>query len=77
MIMIGDSAKDDVRAGRRAGAITVLLGDETKREDLTDEFFPDYKIKDLTEFNKLLEKEFELLLASEGEAMEVGAEGGK
>lgn len=77
VIMIGDSAKDDVRAGRRAGAITVLLGDETKREDLTDEFVPDYKIKDLTEFNKLLEKEFELLLASEGEAMEVGTEGGK
>ena len=74
VLMVGDSAKDDVRAGRRAGAITVLLGGEAERKDLPDEEHkPHFRIKDLTEFRNLLEENFELL-ADEGEAVEVGQE---
>ena len=71
--MIGDSAKDDVAAGRRAGAITVLLGDEIKRENLPEEHVPDFRIKDLVEFQELLQTEFELVSSAEDLA-EVGAE---
>jgi HAD superfamily hydrolase (TIGR01549 family) len=60
-IMIGDSAKDDVAAGKRAGAITVLLGKEAKRDDLPKEHVPDFRIKDLVEFRSLLETHFDLV----------------
>ena len=73
VIMIGDSAKDDVAAGRRAGAITVLLGDEIKRENLPEEHVPDFRIKDLVEFQELLQTEFELVSSAEDLA-EVGVE---
>lgn len=71
-IMIGDSAKDDVAAGKRAGAITVLLGDEAKREDLPKEHIPDFRIKDLVEFRSLLETEFELVGLEEQVGTRVG-----
>ncbi len=77
VIMIGDSPKDDVRAGRRAGAITVLLGKEAARSDLPEEMEPDYKIADLTEFHALLEREFDLISdasAGKDEAVRVGEE---
>ena len=75
VIMIGDSAKDDVRAGKRAGAITVLLGSEAARKDLPDEeHVPDYRIKDLAEFKGLLETDFDLLQSEENIPIEVGEE---
>ncbi|QDZ20995.1 haloacid dehalogenase-like domain-containing protein [Chloropicon primus] len=74
VIMIGDSAKDDVRAGKRAGAITVLLGDEIRREDLPDEEHePHFRIKDLSEFKQLVLDNFELVPESL-ESLEVGQE---
>jgi len=59
IIMIGDSAKDDVLAGRRAGAITVLLTGG-KDEELPEEHKPDFYVHDLMEFHALLESDFHL-----------------
>ncbi|XP_009784465.1 haloacid dehalogenase-like hydrolase domain-containing protein At2g33255 [Nicotiana sylvestris] len=63
VIMIGDSLKDDVACGKRAGAFTCLL-DETGRYDAPEyanvEHQPDYKASSLVEVQSLLERHFEL-----------------
>ncbi|XP_057489628.1 haloacid dehalogenase-like hydrolase domain-containing protein At2g33255 isoform X2 [Actinidia eriantha] len=63
VMMIGDSLKDDVACGKRAGAFTCLL-DETGRYDSPEfanvEFKPDYKVSSLAEVYSLLEANFEL-----------------
>ncbi|KAL3634422.1 hypothetical protein CASFOL_021476 [Castilleja foliolosa] len=63
VMMIGDSLKDDVACGKRAGAYTCLL-DETGRYDSPEyknvEFKPDYKVSSLVEVHKLLERDFNL-----------------
>lgn len=64
VMMIGDSLKDDVACGKRAGAFTCLL-DETGRYDSPQyqnvEFKPDYKVSSLSELHSLLEKNFNLI----------------
>lgn len=63
VIMIGDSLKDDVACGQRAGAFTCLL-DEKGRYDSPDSFAtglkPDFKVSSLKEVYSLLEVNFEL-----------------
>ncbi|KAL8100064.1 hypothetical protein AgCh_032360 [Apium graveolens] len=63
VIMIGDSLKDDVACGKRAGAFTCLL-DETGRyaapEYATVEHKPDYTVSSLAEVISLLETKFDL-----------------
>ncbi|PSS24013.1 Haloacid dehalogenase-like hydrolase domain-containing protein [Actinidia chinensis var. chinensis] len=63
VMMIGDSLKDDVACGKRAGAFTCLL-DETGRYDSPEfanvEFKPDYKVSSLADVYSLLEANFEL-----------------
>ncbi|XP_016509450.1 haloacid dehalogenase-like hydrolase domain-containing protein At2g33255 isoform X2 [Nicotiana tabacum] len=63
VMMIGDSLKDDVACGKRAGAFTCLL-DETGRYDAPEyaniEHQPDYKVSSLVEVQSLLERHFEL-----------------
>ncbi|KAJ0957933.1 putative HAD superfamily, haloacid dehalogenase-like hydrolase [Helianthus annuus] len=63
VVMIGDSLKDDVACGKRAGAVTCLL-DETGRYDSPKyanvEHKPDYKVSSLSQFHSLLESNFDL-----------------
>ncbi|KAF3457526.1 hypothetical protein FNV43_RR02184 [Rhamnella rubrinervis] len=63
VIMIGDSLKDDVACGKRAGAFTCLL-DESGRYDSPEyanvDHKPDVKVSSLTEFYSLLERHFDL-----------------
>nr|GLL44180.1 haloacid dehalogenase-like hydrolase domain-containing protein At2g33255 [Ipomoea trifida] len=63
VMMIGDSLKDDVACGKRAGAFTCLL-DETGRYDSPEyanvEFQPDYKVSSLLEVCSLLDTKFDL-----------------
>ncbi|XP_021725234.1 haloacid dehalogenase-like hydrolase domain-containing protein At2g33255 [Chenopodium quinoa] len=63
VIMIGDSLKDDVACGKRAGAYTCLL-DETGRYDSPEfasvDHKPDFKVSTLTEVLSLLETHFDL-----------------
>ncbi|MCD7457907.1 hypothetical protein HAX54_036544 [Datura stramonium] len=63
VMMIGDSLKDDVACGKRAGAFTCLL-DETGRYDAPEyanvEHQPDYKVSSLVEVQSLLERDFQL-----------------
>lgn len=63
VMMIGDSLKDDVACGKRAGAFTCLL-DETGRYDSPEyadvEFKPDYKVTSLGEVHSLLRTDFDL-----------------
>ncbi|TMW91098.1 hypothetical protein EJD97_014786 [Solanum chilense] len=63
VMMIGDSLKDDVACGKRAGAFTCLL-DETGRYDAPEyanvQHKPDYKVSSLVEVQSLLERDFEL-----------------
>lgn len=63
VMMIGDSLKDDVACGKRAGAFTCLL-DETGRYDspeyATFEHKPDYKVSSLSQLQSLLETNFDL-----------------
>ncbi|KAK4482505.1 hypothetical protein RD792_009664 [Penstemon davidsonii] len=63
VMMIGDSLKDDVACGKRAGAFTCLL-DETGRYDSPEyenvEFKPDYKVSSLPQVHSLLEDNFNL-----------------
>ncbi|XP_008789474.1 haloacid dehalogenase-like hydrolase domain-containing protein At2g33255 isoform X2 [Phoenix dactylifera] len=64
VMMIGDSARDDVVCGNRAGAFTCLL-DETGRycspESLSDDQKPDFKVSSLIEVHSLLETHFDLV----------------
>lgn len=63
VMMIGDSLKDDVACGKRAGAFTCLL-DETGRYDSPEyqnvEYKPDYKVSSLVDVHSILEKNFDL-----------------
>ncbi|XP_028793273.1 haloacid dehalogenase-like hydrolase domain-containing protein At2g33255 [Neltuma alba] len=63
VIMVGDSLKDDVACGKRAGGFTCLL-DQTGRYDspvyANVEFKPDYKVTSLAEIPSVLEANFEL-----------------
>lgn len=63
VMMIGDSLKDDVACGKRAGAFTCLL-DERGRYDAPEyanvQHKPDYKVSSLVEVQSLLERDFEL-----------------
>lgn len=63
VMMIGDSLKDDVACGKRAGAFTCLL-DETGRYNSPEyanvEFQPDYKVSSLLEVCSLLDTKFDL-----------------
>ncbi|KAL2923063.1 hypothetical protein RDABS01_014554 [Bienertia sinuspersici] len=63
VIMIGDSLKDDVVCGKKAGAYTCLL-DETGRYDSPEyasvEHKPDFTVSSLTEVQSLLETQFDL-----------------
>ncbi|XP_076959767.1 haloacid dehalogenase-like hydrolase domain-containing protein At2g33255 [Bidens hawaiensis] len=63
VVMIGDSLKDDVACGKRAGAVTFLL-DETGRFDSPKyanvEHKPDYTVSSLAQFHSLLESNFDL-----------------
>eukprot|EP00882_Tetradesmus_deserticola_P002314 GHRQ01002471.1.p1 GENE.GHRQ01002471.1~~GHRQ01002471.1.p1 ORF type:complete len:278 (+),score=83.36 GHRQ01002471.1:246-1079(+) len=61
-VMVGDSAKDDVVCGNRAGAVTVLLNTEGRpTDDLTGECKPTAVVASLTELLVLLREQFELL----------------
>ncbi|GJM87341.1 hypothetical protein PR202_ga03284 [Eleusine coracana subsp. coracana] len=66
VIMVGDSLKDDVVCGKRAGAFTCLL-DETGRydphESLPEDVKPDFKVSSLTEVFRVLESHFDLIPA--------------
>ncbi|XP_027119547.1 haloacid dehalogenase-like hydrolase domain-containing protein At2g33255 [Coffea arabica] len=63
VMMIGDSLKDDVACGNRAGTFTCLL-DETGKYDSPKyehvEYKPDYKVSCLAGIHSLLEANFEL-----------------
>lgn len=63
VIMIGDSLKDDIACGKRAGAFTCLL-DETGKYDSPEyqdvEHKPDYKVSSLTEVPSVLEAIFDM-----------------
>ncbi|KAJ3691558.1 hypothetical protein LUZ61_020722 [Rhynchospora tenuis] len=63
VMMVGDSLKDDVVCGKRAGAFTCLL-DETGQygphEDLEDDLRPDFKVSSLVEVFTILESHFDL-----------------
>ncbi|KAI3975568.1 hypothetical protein MKX01_002400 [Papaver californicum] len=63
VIMVGDSLKDDIACGSRAGAFTCLL-DETGRYTPADiaavDHKPDFKVSSLDEVYKLLDTNFEL-----------------
>lgn len=62
VMMVGDSAKDDIVCGNRAGALTCLL-DESDRYDLASlppEQQPNFKVKSLHEVQSLLESSLEL-----------------
>lgn len=62
--MIGDSAKDDVVCGNRAGAVTILLDTEGRYNDpasLEGECKPTVVAKSLAEVHELLQNAFEFL----------------
>ncbi|GLT99280.1 hypothetical protein SLE2022_167260 [Rubroshorea leprosula] len=63
VMMVGDSLKDDVACGKRAGAFTCLL-DEKGRYDSPHfanlDLQPDFKVSSLTEVCSLLESKFDL-----------------
>ncbi|KAK6645835.1 hypothetical protein PHAVU_L001872 [Phaseolus vulgaris] len=63
VIMIGDSLKDDVACGRRAGAFTCLL-DQNGRYDSSEyadvEFKPDFKVSSLADVYSVLDVNFDL-----------------
>ncbi|KAL5212515.1 hypothetical protein ABZP36_023362 [Zizania latifolia] len=63
VIMVGDSLKDDVVCGKRAGAFTCLL-DETGRygphDSLPEDIRPDFTVSSLSEVFSVLEEHFDL-----------------
>ncbi|XP_021673978.2 haloacid dehalogenase-like hydrolase domain-containing protein At2g33255 [Hevea brasiliensis] len=64
VMMVGDSLKDDVACGKRAGAFTCLL-DEKERYSSADftslDVEPDFKVSSLSEVHSLLEANFDLM----------------
>eukprot|EP00897_Mesotaenium_endlicherianum_P009903 jgi/Mesen1/8941/ME000552S08446 len=65
VLMVGDSAKDDIICGRRAGAATILLdeSDRYSQEELVGEQEPHFVVKSLKEMESLLRDNFDLLPA--------------
>lgn len=64
VIMVGDSAKDDVVCGNRAGAVTILLNTEGRYDNadmLQGDCKPTLVAKSLSEVQELLQTTFELL----------------
>ncbi|KAF5834840.1 HAD-like domain-containing protein [Dunaliella salina] len=65
VIMVGDSAKDDIVCGNRAGALTVLLDyngmHNYEEQDLQGELRPTFLVRSLPELQDLLRKEFQLV----------------
>ena len=62
-MMVGDSAKDDIVCGNRAGAITVLLDTDQRYEDdaqLSGECKPTFKVTSLEQLQQLLEEQCDL-----------------
>ncbi|XP_047082859.1 haloacid dehalogenase-like hydrolase domain-containing protein At2g33255 [Lolium rigidum] len=63
VIMVGDSLKDDIVCGKRAGAFTCLL-DETGRygphDSLPEDVKPDFMVSSLSEVLSMLEEHFDL-----------------
>ncbi|KMZ72776.1 HAD superfamily hydrolase [Zostera marina] len=61
IMMIGDSLKDDIVCGKRAGAFTCLL-DETDQHDFDDHHHikPDFKVSSLVQVDSLLKTHFNL-----------------
>lgn len=64
LVMIGDSAKDDIVCGNRAGALTILL-DEDKRwgaaEELQGEERPHFLARTLADVQRVLAEQVQLL----------------
>eukprot|EP01024_Parvocaulis_polyphysoides_P035580 TRINITY_DN3154_c0_g1_i1.p1 TRINITY_DN3154_c0_g1~~TRINITY_DN3154_c0_g1_i1.p1 ORF type:complete len:227 (-),score=19.98 TRINITY_DN3154_c0_g1_i1:252-932(-) len=65
-VIVGDSAKDDIVCGNRAGALTILfdsreLHTNQHHDDLVGELQPTYKVSSLQQVQEIFEKEFELL----------------
>ncbi|XP_031397008.1 haloacid dehalogenase-like hydrolase domain-containing protein At2g33255 isoform X3 [Punica granatum] len=64
VMMVGDSLKDDVACGKRAGAFTCLL-DQTGRYDAPQfdsvDFKPDFKVSSLADIVPLLDAHFDLV----------------
>eukprot|EP00218_Dolichomastix_sp_CCMP3274_P003838 CAMPEP_0170156348 /NCGR_PEP_ID=MMETSP0033_2-20121228/62914_1 /TAXON_ID=195969 /ORGANISM="Dolichomastix tenuilepis, Strain CCMP3274" /LENGTH=190 /DNA_ID=CAMNT_0010393699 /DNA_START=96 /DNA_END=668 /DNA_ORIENTATION=+ len=61
VVMIGDSAKDDVVAGARAGVTTVLLLSDARSAPLEGEQKPTHVVENLAQVPALLESCFDLL----------------
>lgn len=64
LVMIGDSAKDDIVCGNRAGAMTILLDTEGKYgniEELQGEMKPDYVATSLHEASVILHDHVDLV----------------
>jgi len=63
-MMVGDSVKDDIVCGNRAGAVTCLIDFEGKQgyslEQLEGERRPTFIVRSLTELSQLLQDRFEL-----------------
>ncbi|KAI3426065.1 hypothetical protein D9Q98_008033 [Chlorella vulgaris] len=64
LVMIGDSAKDDIVCGNRAGALTILLDEERRwdsAEQLQGEERPHFIARTLQDVQQLLEQQVELV----------------
>ena len=83
MVMIGDSPKDDIVCGNRAGALTILF-DSTRRytgpetinsnthPELTGEKAPDYVVTSLRDVADILKREVYLLPPPNVDALAAG-----
>mmetsp|Transcript_795 Transcript_795/g.1692 ORF Transcript_795/g.1692 Transcript_795/m.1692 type:complete len:275 (+) Transcript_795:103-927(+) len=60
IVMVGDSAKDDVVVGNRAGSATILLDttDRYREEDLHGELLPNFVVTHLDQIVPLLKEHF-------------------
>uniref|UniRef100_A0A8R7QT06 Haloacid dehalogenase-like hydrolase domain-containing protein n=2 Tax=Triticum urartu TaxID=4572 RepID=A0A8R7QT06_TRIUA len=71
VIMVGDSLKDDIVCGKRAGAFTCLL-DETGRyaphDSLPEDVKPDFMVSSLPQVLSVLEEHFDLAPVSVAES---------
>ncbi|EEF44338.1 haloacid dehalogenase-like hydrolase domain-containing protein At2g33255 [Ricinus communis] len=63
VIMVGDSLKDDMVCGKRAGAFTCLLDEKGRygSSDFAKLVEPDFKVASLAEVQSLLETNFDLM----------------
>ncbi|GMI69882.1 hypothetical protein like AT2G33255 [Hibiscus trionum] len=63
VMMVGDSLKDDVACGKRAGAVTCLLDEKGRygtQEFANLDLKPDFKVSSLNEVHSLLKSNFDL-----------------